>query len=199
MSNRPTTPKRGSMSLKRKRVDLPALSLEKFASGRQTNYNKKAVLEKKKALDAKRVNKYKKLKGRLEATGRLQPSSALLPNEHSDKEEEAEVLTKPALDDAGMSSIDEPDVMRLACKGPELHGKNLTGKGVKRRRKHRGPSPMNLTAEETHHREASKVEREKAMKVRQKTRGKYLRKTQHGQPIMKFRIDDVLAKLEHDR
>ena len=52
---------------------LRGLSLEKFATAKQSGYDKKAKKAKELALNAKKVNKYRKLKQRLASQGLLAP------------------------------------------------------------------------------------------------------------------------------
>ncbi|KAI5316098.1 PREDICTED: rRNA-processing [Prunus dulcis] len=187
--------KKDSMKKKKKnmrRMGGQGLSLEAFANAKSnsSSYFNPALIKKQKEFykNSKYVNKYKKSLKQQQSNLPLaiRPLEEENEFEHSDKENETEDGSKKEkeTEDGGKRSKNNKKKKRYGARNLiEVYEKKHEEEEKARR-------------ERDAIIQAKKEEREKAEARRKSVRGKMLKKTHKGQPVMKYRIEHLLETLQ---
>lgn len=168
-----------------------ALSLDKFAEAKTSTYNKKDVALKQRELKLRKLSKYKKLKRKLESESKLAPAidldtiSARLASE--DNLGDADDLFQrtaqpPNNDNAPKTSSQKPPKQKGRRQQSHANESKTAEQELEER----------LLLERAERQQKIK----EAAKLRREKKSLYFKKTQRGQPVMKYRIDKILSALQ---
>eukprot|EP00873_Tetraselmis_striata_P033482 jgi/Tetstr1/453746/TSEL_040699.t1 len=175
------------------------LRLDRFAAAKKSTYDKRTVAAKRTALNAKKVNKYRRLLKQLEPG----QGAGDADSEAGPSREQKEGSPRDEVGAGGASQW----AMPKTAAGKEAAGGKAAGKGAPRRKKSQ-LQRLAEQAEQEKREEAARQEearkqaealakkKEESQKARRKLKSQFLKKTRHGQPVMKFRVDKILSQLQ---
>lgn len=164
-----------------------AIPLDRFADAKASKYDKKEILAKKQELKLRKLFKYKKLKRKLTSENLLAP---VLPVNMDNFQEEGEPDPEGSGARAGMAAAKQTAdfVKRRGKNKRKLSELHEDATAVK--------SDVTAAKQTALSEQLQRQERiEEVAKARRLEKARYFKKTQRGQPVMKYRMDKILKSL----
>lgn len=176
------------------------LSIERFAKVKSATFDKERLLKKQKVQQFKRAKQYRKAKQKLLSEGKLPAPTSRLPVGDT-HEHDSDVGTAHKSDPSSPAPV--------AGTNPQPSAAQLEPRKERRQKKQKRSSLQLLAEQRAKAQEEAQQKKEEAQRAaearkaqmaaaekrRKKQTVKLFKKTKKGQPIMKYRVEKMLASL----